>query len=138
MGLFVWKQPYIEESGENMFTISNILNDVDSGILAHNMMENMFSYRLVYFVNSVSENEKHYIDTRYGGLRQALENIIRGNLTTTNTVVLAAVTVRKNGEVISLLGRTYAFSLDGYFQKICEEKVESISSNYGRRIAQWH
>lgn len=76
-------------------------------------------------------------DTRYDGFCQALKNIIRGNLTTTNTVVIAAIIIRKNGKNISLLSRSYGFSLDGYFQKICEEKVENINSNYGRRVAQW-
>lgn len=114
------------------------MSDIDSGILAHNMMENMFSYRLVYFVDSVSGNEKHYIDTRYGGLRQSLENIICGNLTTTNTVVLAAVTVRKNGESVSLLSRSYLFNLDGYFEHIvgkAEKKYKTVS--HGRRMTQW-
>lgn len=120
-----------------MFTISDILADIQRGITANNLNEDYFSYRLVYFVNDVVRGTKFRVDTPYDGLRSALENIIRGHLSTTNTVVLAAVTVRKNGESISLLNRSYAFSLDGYFQKICEEKVESISSNYGRRIAQW-
>lgn len=88
-------------------------------------------------MNSVGGKEKHYIDTRYDGFCQALKNIIRGNLTTTNTVVIAAIIIRKNGKNISLLSRSYGFSLDGYFQKICEEKVENINSNYGRRVAQW-
>lgn len=122
-----------------MFTISNILRDIDSGILAHNMMEDRFSYRLVYFVNSVSGNDKHYIDTRYGGLRQSLENMIRGNLTTTNTVVLAAVTVRKNGETVSLLSRSYAFSLEEYFRQIygrCKSDIGNRNITYGRYAVQ--
>lgn len=120
-----------------MHTVSDILSNIDAGILAHNMMENMFSYRIIFFVNEESNGTKHYIDTAYGNLRKSLENIIRGHLSVTNSVVIAAVTVRKNGESVSLLGRSYAFSLDGYFQKICEEKVENTNSNYGRRMAQW-
>lgn len=120
-----------------MYTVSDILSDANRGIVAHNMLENYFSYRIIYFINSVSENKKYYIDTQYNGLRAALENIIRGNLTTTNSVVIAAVTVRKNGESVSLLNRSYPFSLDGYFQMVCEGKRESISSTYRRRRAQW-
>lgn len=119
-----------------MYTVSDILIDIQRGIAAHNMVESEFSYRLVYFINFGNRGEKHYIDTRYDGLREALENIIRKNLTTTNTVVLATVTVRKNGEVISLLSRAYAFSLDEYFEQICCEtkKKDYIYSNYGRRM----
>lgn len=121
-----------------MFTISDILQDVNCGILAHNMVESCFSYRLVYFINFENESEKHYTDTRYDGLRTTLENIIRGNLTTTNSIVLAAVTARKNGEIVSLLSRSYPFSLNEYFQKICEAKEkEYINGNYGRRKVQW-
>lgn len=121
-----------------MVTISNILNDVNCGILAHNMIETCFSYRVVYFVNFEGKSEKHYVDTQYGGLRQTLENIIRGNLTTTNSVVVAAVTAKKSGETVSLLRKAYSFSLNEYFQKICEtKKKEYISNNYGRRRANW-
>jgi hypothetical protein len=120
-----------------MHTVSDILSNIDAGILAQNMMENMFSYRIIFFVNEESNGTKHYIDTTYGNLRKSLENIIREHLSVTNSVVIAAVTVRKNGESVSLLGRSYAFSLDGYFQKICEEKVENTNSSYGRRMAQW-
>lgn len=121
-----------------MFTISNILNDVDSGILAHNMMENMFSYRLVYFVNSVSGNKKYYVDASYDSLRATLENIIKKNLTTTNCIVIATVTTLKDGKCISLLSRSYAFSLNEYFQRICETKEkDNINSYYVRRRAQW-
>ena len=120
-----------------MFTVSNILEDVDRGILANNMIETCFSYRLVYFVNFENGSEKHYIDTQYDGLRNALENIIKKNLTTTNSIVLAAVTARKSGEIVSLLSRSYPFSLSGYFQQIVGEKEKDINNNYGRRRVQW-
>ena len=107
-----------------MYTVSSILNDVDRGIVAHNMIENYFSYRVVYFINFENRSEKHYIDTRYDGLRETLENIIRRNLTTINTVVISAVTVRKNGESVSLLNRAYGFNLSEYFRQICEESME--------------
>lgn len=67
----------------------------------------------------------------------ALENIIRGNLTTTNTVVVAAVTVRKDGESVSLLSRSYGFNLNEYFEQIVGEKEKNTNSNYRRRRAQW-
>lgn len=121
-----------------MVTISNILSDVNRGILAHNMIETCFSYRLIYFVNSEGKSEKHYIDTQYDGLRAVLENIIRRNLTTTNCIVVATVTTLKDGKCISLLSRSYAFSLNEYFQKICETKEKVfVSNSYGRRKAQW-
>lgn len=121
-----------------MYTVSDILIDIQRGIAAHNMVETEFSYRLVYFINFGNRGEKHYIDTHYDDLRITLENIIRKNLTTTNTVVLATVTVRKNGETVSLLSRAYAFSLDEYFKQIVGEKEKNyISNNYEKRRAQW-
>lgn len=101
-----------------MFTISDILQDINRHCAIYNMIENKFSYRLVYFINAENGSEKHCIDVQYDGLRIALENTIRGNLTVTNNIVIAAVTVRKKGEVISLLGRSYGFSLEEYFCQI--------------------
>ena len=121
-----------------MFTVTDILQDVQRGIMAHNMVETEFSYRVVYFINFENGSEKHYIDTRYDGLRITLENIIRGNLTTTNNIVLAAITTRRNGEIVPLLSKAYSFSLSEYFRQIVGEKEkEYISSNNGRRRAQW-
>lgn len=121
-----------------MFTISNIVEDVNHGILANNMIETCFSYRVVYFVNENGKGTKFYVDTLFDGLRVALENIIKENLTTTNTVVVAAVTTLKDGKCVPLLSRSYPFSLDGYFQQLCGEKEKGyISNNYGRRKMQW-
>lgn len=120
-----------------MYTITNILQDVDSGIAANNMIENYFTYRLVYFINSKDRSEKHYVDVLYGDLRMALERIIRGNLSTTNTVVIAQTTVLKNRESICLQSRSYSFNLDRYFQQICDEKTEIINNNNRRRKIQW-
>lgn len=119
-----------------MYTVSDIISDISRGIMAHNMIENYFSYRIVYFVNSEDKGEKHYIDVLYDGLRMALENIIRGNLSTTNSIVIAAVTVRKDGESVSLLSRAYAFSLDGYFKQISGECRDSERNMYGRYAAE--
>lgn len=101
-----------------MFTISDIMADISRGCAVNNMVEDRFSYRLVYFTNTGESSEKHFIDTQYDGLRAALENIVRRNLTTTNNVVVAAVTVRKNGQCVSLLSRAYGFSLEGYFKQL--------------------
>jgi len=128
---------YGESEGKFMYTITNILQDVQRGITAHNMVETEFSYRIIYFINFENGSAKHYIDTRYDDLRITLESVIRENLTTTNNIVLATVTTRRNGEIVSLLSRSYPFSLDGYFLEICGEKRERVNGNYGRRRAQW-
>lgn len=121
-----------------MVTVSQMLIDIDRGIAAHNMIETCFWYRIIYFVNDENKGTKFRVDTSYDGLRESLENIIRDNLTTTNSLVIAEVTVRKDKQSISLLSKAYGFSLDGYFQKICEKKEKKyISDNYGRR-AQWY
>lgn len=120
-----------------MHTISNILQDVARGCIANNMIEDKFTYRLVYFINAENGSEKHYIDTQYDGLRIVLENIIRGNLTATNNIVIAAITALKDGKSVSLLSRSYGFSLNTYFKWINGER-EYTSRNYGRRRAQWY
>lgn len=72
-----------------MFTISNILEDVSRGCTAQNMVEDKFTYRIVFFVNEGNNGTKHYVDATYNGLRKSLENIIRSNLSLTNSVVIA-------------------------------------------------
>ncbi|MDE6218855.1 MAG: hypothetical protein K2G51_00185 [Lachnospiraceae bacterium] len=122
-----------------MYTISNIIADIDRGCLSNNMVEDRFSYRIVFFVN---ENEngkgtKRYIDTSYDDLRKSLESIIREHLSVTNNIVIAVATTRKNGETVSLLSRSYLFSLDGYFEQIVgktEKEYKTVS--HGRRMAQ--
>ena len=47
-----------------MFTISDILQDIDRGCLSNNMVEDRFSYRIVFFVNESGKGTKHYIDSR--------------------------------------------------------------------------
>ena len=127
-----------ENGGEYMYTISNVLADIQRGTLANNMIEHAFSYRLVYYVNFGNRGEKHYIDTSYADLRDVLEDVIRKNLTTTNSIVLSAVTVKKDGESVSLLSRAYAFSLDGYFEEIVGEKEKKyVNKNYRGRKIQW-
>lgn len=66
-----------------------------------------------------------------------MESVIKKNLATINCIALAAVTARKNGETVSLLSRSYTFSLDGYFEQIVGRKEREYKTvNYGRR-AQW-
>ena len=121
-----------------MYTVSSILNDVDRGIMANNMIETCFSYRIVYFINEKGKGTKCYVDTSYGGLRTALENIIRGNLTTTNSIVISQTTTIKDGKCVYLQSRAYGFSLDGYFLQIGgEREKDNVNSNYRRRKANW-
>lgn len=101
-----------------MYTISNIIADINRGCLANNMIEERFSYRIVFFVNENGRGTKHYIDSKYGDLRKSLESIIRGYLSITNNIVVAETTVLKNGKCVSLLSRSYVFSLDEYFKRI--------------------
>ena len=108
-----------------MYTITNIITDISHGCLAHNMVEDCFS-RIIFFVNEGDKGTKFYADTPYSGLRKALESIIRDNLSMTNTVVVAAATVRKDGKAVSLLSRSYSFSLDEFFRQINGEYKGNI------------
>lgn len=109
------------ESGDKMFTISDILQDIDRGITANNMVEDKFSYRIIFFVNEGNKSSKRYIDTMYGDLRKTLESIIKGHLSLINRVVVADTTVRKDGKSVCLQSRSYAFSLDEYFRQLSGE-----------------
>lgn len=118
-----------------MFTISDIIMDINRGCLSHNMIEDRFSYRIIFFVNEGNNGEKHYIDATYDDLRKSLENIIKGHLTVTNSVVIAQATALKGGKCVSLLGRSYAFSLDEYFYHIygrCKNDSGNRNITYNR------
>lgn len=104
-----------------MYTISDIIADINRGCTANNMVEDRFRYRIVFFVYEGNSGSKHYIDTAYDGLRRSLESIIRNNLSLTNSVVIAETTVLKNGKCVCLQNRSYTFSLDGYFRQIIGE-----------------
>lgn len=108
-----------------MFTVSDILQDIDRGCEANNMIENCFSYRIIFFVNEGNKGKKHYIDAEYDGLRESLESIIRSHLSLTNSVVIANTTVLKNGKCVCLQSRSYSFSLEGYFKQISGEYRDS-------------
>lgn len=101
-----------------MYTISDIIADINRGCIANNMVEDRFRYRIIFFVNEGDNSSKHYIDTLYDGLRRSLENIIRSNLSVTNNLVIAETTVLMNGKSVCLQSRSYSFSLDGYFKQI--------------------
>ena len=101
-----------------MYTISDIISDIDRGCIANNMTEDRFAYRVVFFVNENGKGTKHYIDSKYNDLRGALESIIREHLSVTNNIVIAETTALKNGKCVSLLSRSYVFSLDEYFKRI--------------------
>lgn len=111
-----------------MHTISDIIRDIDRGCTANNMIEDKFSYRIVFFVNEGNKSCKHYLNTTYNGLRKSLEGIIRGNLSLTNSVTIAGTTALKNGKPVSLQGRPYSFNLNEYFRQV----MENCSDN-GRR-----
>lgn len=112
-----------------MYTITDILRDIDRGCMIHNMNECSFSYRILFFVNDKNRNSKHYVDIVYCNLRESLENIIKENLSLTNNVVIASVTVLKNRKYISLQSRAYSFSLDEYFRQLNGE-YRGNSNNY--------
>lgn len=116
-----------------MYTVSDIIRDIDRGCLANNMVEDMFRYRIIFFVNEGNNGSKHYIDTSYGGLRKSLENIIRNHLSLTNSIVIAETTALKNGKCVCLQNRSYSFNLDEYFRKISGgSKDNSGNVMYGR------
>lgn len=122
-----------------MYTISNIIADIDRGCLSNNMVEDRFSYRIVFFVNENGKGTKHYIDTSYDGLRKSLESIIREYLSVTNNIVVAETTALKNGKCVSLLSRSYVFSLEEYFHQIygrCKSDNENRNITYGRFACQ--
>lgn len=104
-----------------MYTVSDIVADVSRGCTANNMIEDRFLYRIVYYINESGTGTRHYIDTPYSSLWNTLENIIRKNLSVTNSIVIPEITALKNGRCIRLQSRTYSFSLDGYFKQIIGE-----------------
>ncbi len=106
---------YIRKRGHDMYTVSDIISDINRGCMANNMVEDMFRYRIVFFVNEGNKSAKYYMDTAYNGLRKSLESIIRANLLLTNCVVIAETTAIKHGKCVFLQKRSYSFSLDGYF-----------------------
>ena len=124
-----------------MYTISNIIADIDRGCLSNNMVEDRFSYRIIFFVNENGNGKgtKRYIDTSYDDLRKSLESIIREYLSVTNNIVVAETTALKNGKCVSLLSRSYAFSLEEYFHQIygrCKSDSENRNITYCRYAMQ--
>lgn len=120
-----------------MHTVSDILADINRGCMANNMIEDMFTYRIIFYVNEGNRGTKHYIDSQYRDLRRVLENIIRNNLSLTNNLVIAETTVLKNGMCVCLQSKSYLFSLDNYFKQISGNYKGNRSENitYGRYAA---
>lgn len=115
--------------GKHMYTISDILADIDRGCMANNMVEDMFSYRIIFYVNEGNKGTKHYTDTKYRDLRKALENIVKNNLSLTNNLVIAETTALKNGKCVRLLSKSYSFSLAQYFKQISGENRSGRTEN---------
>lgn len=118
-----------------MYTISDIIADINRGCTANNMVEDRFRYRIVFFVNEGNNSSKYYMDTAYNGLRRLLESIIRENLSLTNSVIIAETTVLKHGKCVCLQKRSYTFSLDGYFRQLngeCRDSGRNGTIRYGR------
>lgn len=121
-----------------MYTVSNIISDIDRGCVANNMIEDCFSYRIIFYINENGKGVKNYVDTAYSGLRESLENIIRNHLSLTNNVVIANTTVLKDGRCVRLQSRSYAFSLEEYFKRLsgeCGDDGRRGSIMYGRYAA---
>lgn len=118
-----------------MYTISDIIADINKGCMYNNMREDKFTYRIVFFVNEGSRGTKHCIDTTYCDLRKSLEGIIKTYLSLTNSIVIAQTTVIKNGKCVYLQSRSYSFSLDGYFKQIngeCRNSNGTGTVGYGK------
>lgn len=120
-----------------MYTVSDIIADIDRGCMANNMIEDKFSYRIIFYVNEGNKGTRHYIDTKYSDLRKSLESIIRSYLSLANNLVLAQTTVWKNGKCVCLQSKSYSFSLEEYFKQISGESRGNRSENalYGRYAA---
>lgn len=118
-----------------MYTVTSIIQDINRGCAINNLNEESFSYRIVFFVNEDGKGTRHYIDTSFSDLRKSLENIIRNNLTLTNTVSVAQTTVRKDGRCICLQSQSYSFSLEEYFSQLTGKRKNGNkrkSVTYGR------
>ena len=118
-----------------MYTISDIVTDINRGCARNNMLEDKFSYRIIFYINEDGKGIKHYIDTRYSDLRRILESVIRKYLTLTNRVVISEIKVWKDGKCICLQSRPYSFSLDEYFNRLTGKSKtgnKKRSNVYGR------
>lgn len=118
-----------------MYTVSDIIADIKRGCEANNMVEDCFSYRIIFFVNEGNKGSKFYVDTTYNDLRKSLESIVRNYLSLTSHVVIAETTARKSGKSVCLQSRSYSFSLDGYFRQISGESRNSNRNGKFERYA---
>ncbi len=115
--------------GERMYTLSDIEKEISRGCIANNLIEENFRYRISYYVNTGNVGERYYIDAEYMRLKDALEWIIKDNLTLQNSVVIAGVTVLNGRRCIRLLNRKYYFALDDYFARISGEWTLRVSEH---------
>ena len=112
-----------------MYTVADILTDIEKGCLANNMVEEMYSYRIIFYVNEGNKGTKHYVDSNYFELRKTLETIVRDNLSLTNNIVIAETTVLKNGKRVCLQSKSFVFSLESYFRLISGAGMENRNRN---------
>lgn len=101
-----------------MYTISDIMADVDRHCTINNLNEDSFSYRIIYYIKEGNTGKRCCVDAAYKDLQKAMESIIRKNLSMENSVSISGVTVRNKGKCVCLLGRAYKFSLEEYFCQI--------------------
>lgn len=118
-----------------MYTVADILTDIEKGCLANNMIEEMYSYRIIFYVNEGNKGTKHYVDSSYFELRKTLETIVRDNLSLTNNIVIAETTVLKNGKRVCLQSKSFLFSLESYFRLISGASIENRNTSYSRYAA---
>ena len=77
-------------------------------------------------MNDENKGTKFRVDTSYDGLRESLENIIRDNLTTTNSLVIAEVTVRKDKQSISYSAKRMGSAWTDIFKRSARKKRKNI------------
>lgn len=120
-----------------MYTIADIIADINRGCAKNNMLEDKFSYRVIFYINEDGKGIKRYIDTKYNDLRGTLESVIRKYLTLTNCVVISEIKVWKDGKCICLQSKPYSFSLDEYFNRLtgkCKAGNRKRNTTYGRYV----
>ena len=120
-----------------MYTVSDIIADINRGCAVNNLNENMFQYRIIFYVNEGTIGNKHYMDSVYSDMRRTLEDMIRKYLSLTNNIVIAETTILRDGKCIGLQSRPYSFCLDEYFRQIKgdESGKKRGGTMYGRRVA---
>lgn len=104
-----------------MYTLADIEKEISRGCIANNLIAENFRYRISYYVNTGNMGERYYIDAEHRRLKEALEWIVRSNLTFQSSIAIVGVTVLNGGQCIRLLSHKYYFNLDDYFSRISGE-----------------